>query len=713
MNMNQIRFFLIASLMFLLLGIKAQNQLLTPEDAAGVNSALYPRGLNQLQWTATPGEYTWISDNYLIRGSANAQQNDTLFSLKSLNKSLMQSGIDSLRRFPQMQWVAADKALYRSGQKYYTLDINTLKAQILTTLPDKAENPEIHTGTLRIAYTIDNNVFVFDGATHTQITSEPEGVECGKTVHRNEFGIDKGLFWSPDGNSLAFYRMDERMVSEYPLADMSQRIAASKPIRYPMAGMTSHQVSLGVYTLVDKSTLYLKTGEPAEQYLTAVSWHPENKSIFVGLLNRGQNHLRMNRYDAMSGELLQTLFEEKAETWVEPLTPLYFLPDNSGRFVWPSLRDGFNHLYLYEASGKLIRQITSGPWMVTSVLGFDQKATQVYFLATQQSPLEQNLHSARLKDGRVSLLSPAGGQHRAMLSADGRHIIDTWSNLTTPRKTVLLNASGKALKTLHEADNPLKDMRLAPLEMVQLKADDASVLFGRLIKPLEMEAGKKYPVVVYVYGGPHAQLVTNSWLGGANFYLLYLAQKGYVVFTLDNRGSANRGKAFEHIIHRKLGQIEMQDQMKGIEYLKSLPFVDENRIGVDGWSYGGFMSINLKLNHPEVLKVATAGGPVTDWKYYEVMYGERYMDSPDENPEGYKNSSLLNQAGKLEGNLLVIHGDMDDVVVMQHSLVLLKRFVEEMKVSDYFIYTGHPHNVRGRDRAHLIRKITDYFDRNL
>lgn len=706
-------YLLFTFLLFLHLGSKAQDQLLTPEDAAGINIALYPRGLSQLQWTAKSGEYTWVSDNFLLRSSVSGKTNDTLLALPELNKKLTRSGFDSLRRLPQLQWTAIDRAIFRSGDNYYVLGFSPLQVELLTTLPKEADNPEIHKTTLRIAYTLGNNIFICDGLNHQQLTFEPEGVECGKTVHRNEFGINKGLFWSPEGDKLAFYRMDERMVSQYPISDMSQRIASHNPIRYPMAGMASHQVSLGIYDLLKKSTTFLNTAGPAEQYLTAVTWHPDGKSIYIGLLNRGQNHLSMGRYDAADGVLMATIFEEKAETWVEPLTPLYFLPGNTGRFVWPSLRDGYNHLYLYEADGKLIRQLTSGMWMVTEVVGFDDRAAHVYFNATLQSPLEQNLHSVRLKDGQIKLLSAEGGQHRIMLSADGRYLIDSWSNLTTPRKTLLIDGNGKEIKKLHEADNPLKNLRLAPIELVKLKAEDGSDLYGRLIRPLDPEAGKKYPVIVYVYGGPHAQLVTNSWLGGANFYLLYLAQKGYVVFTLDNRGSANRGKAFEHIIHRRLGEMEMRDQLVGIEYLKTLPYVDGGRIGVDGWSYGGFMSINLKLNYPGVFKVATAGGPVTDWKYYEVMYGERYMDSPDENPEGYKAASLLQQAGKLDGKLLIIHGDMDDVVVMQHSLALLRRFVEEMKLADFFVYTSHPHNVRGRDRAHLIRKITAYFDENL
>lgn len=711
--MKYFHYSLIVFLLFLHSGSKAQDQLLTPEDAAGTNIALYPRGLSQLQWTAKPDEYTWVSDNFLLRSAVSRKTSDTILTLPALNKSLLQSGFDSLRRLPQLQWVAIDRAIFRSGDNFYVLGLSPLKVNLLTTLPKEADNPEIHKTTLRIAYTLDNNIFICDGFNHQQVTFEPEGVECGKTVHRNEFGINKGLYWSPEGDKLAFYRMDERMVSQYPIADMSQRVAAHSPIRYPMAGMTSHQVTLGIYDLMAKKTIFLRTDGPADQYLTAISWHPDGKSIYAGLLNREQNHLKMNRYSSSDGRLMAAIFEEKAETWVEPLTPLYFLPGNTGRFIWPSLRDGYNHLYLYEADGKLIRQLTSGKWMITEVVGFDDRASQVYFNATRQSPLEQNLHSVRIKDGQIRLLSAEGGQHRIMLSADGRHLIDSWSNLTTPRKTLLIDGNGKEIRKLHEADNPLRNLRLAPIEMIKLKAEDGSDLYGRLIRPLDPEPGKKYPVIVYVYGGPHAQLVTNSWLGGANFYLLYLAQKGYVVFTLDNRGSANRGKAFEHIIHRRLGELEMRDQLVGIEFLKTLPYVDGGRIGVDGWSYGGFMSVNLKLNYPEVFKVATAGGPVTDWKYYEVMYGERYMDSPDENPEGYKAASLLHQAGKLDGKLLMLHGDMDDVVVLQNSLALLRRFVEEMKLADFFVYTGHPHNVRGRDRAHLIRKITAYFDQNL
>jgi dipeptidyl-peptidase 4 len=327
--------------------------------------------------------------------------------------------------------------------------------------------------------------------------------------------------------------------------------------------------------------------------------------------------------------------------------------------------------------------------------------------------LEQNAYSLDLKSGRIVRITPQKGVHRTSVSHSGLYALDTYSSSTVPRETHLLSTNGKSIKILRQAENPLKDYKLGETTVFTIEATDGTPLYCRMIKPIDFDPLKKYPVVIYVYGGPHAQMITDSWMYGANFYLNFLAQKGYVVFTLDNRGSDKRGREFEQAIHRNLGKIEAEDQMQGVRYLKSLPFVDAERIGIDGWSYGGFMSVHMKLNYPETFKVAVAGGPVIDWKYYEVMYGERYMDHPESNPEGYEQANLINQVSKLEGKLLLIHGDMDPVVVWQHSLAFLKKCVSEGKLVDYFVYPGYEHNVRGRDRAHLIKKITSYFDENL
>jgi dipeptidyl-peptidase-4 len=311
------------------------------------------------------------------------------------------------------------------------------------------------------------------------------------------------------------------------------------------------------------------------------------------------------------------------------------------------------------------------------------------------------------------LVSGKSGTHNIIHSEDYKYFIDVVSDTTTPRKYQVLDSKGKIRQILLESGNPLSEYDLGKYEIFELSANDGTPLYARKILPPGFDPSKKYPVIVYVYGGPHAQLITNSWMGGARLFLYYLAQQGYIIFTVDNRGSANRGLEFEQAVFRNMGTLEVEDQMTGVEYLRSLPYVDADRIGVHGWSYGGFMTISLMLKQPEDFKVGVCGGPVTDWKYYEVMYGERYMDTPETNPDGYESSSLLDKAGNLQGKLLIIHGTDDPVVVWQHSLDLIDAFIKEGIQVDYFVYPGHGHGVGGKDRVHLNTKMSEYFINNL
>jgi dipeptidyl-peptidase-4 len=545
--------------------------------------------------------------------------------------------------------------------------------------------------------------------------SQAEGlnkqVVYGQAVHRNEFGIKGGTFPSPDGHYLAFYRMDESMVGDYPLVDISDREARLKSIKYPMAGMKSHEVTVGIHTRQPDTTFYLQTGEPKDHYLTNVSWDPSEKYIYIAEVNREQNHLQLNKYSVETGEKTATLFEERNDRYVEPEHPLLFLKKSPNQFIWQSKRDGYNRLYLYNTDGKLIKQLTSGKGDVTEVLGLDAGEQHVFFVSNEANPIECQAYKVHLKTGKKTQLTVEPGVHRLQLSESGQYLIDRYSNLTTPLNIDLINTANGKIQRLQTAENPCSEYTLPEITLGSLKAADGTTdLYYRLVKPVNFQPDQKYPVVVYVYGGPHSQMVVNSWLGGVRGWDIYMAQKGYVIFTLDNRGTSNRGFDFESIIHRQLGIHETADQMRGIEFLQSLPYVDAGRIGVHGWSYGGFMTANLLLQHPEIFKVGVAGGPVIDWKYYEVMYGERYMDTPEENPEGYEQSNINRLAGNLQGHFLVIHGDEDNTVVWQNSLSFLKACITAGTYPDYFVYPGQEHNMRGRDRIHLHEKITRYFD---
>lgn len=719
--MKKLFFLLVAINICLSTTIAQEKKMLTPEDAAYLNYEVYPRGMN-VKWLANTDKYIFSdkeNPNNLMIQEVNGKNANVFLTLDQVNSYLNQAGLDSVRRIPNLSWIDNNKAYYYSMDKKNNminlnlLDIKSKSISKITSMPTEAENMTVALPTLKVAYTIDNNLYVADGENQIQITYNPENVVAGQSVHRNEFAIDGGIFWSEDGMKLAFYNMDESMVTDYPLVDITERVATSKPIKYPMAGMTSHIVKLHVYNFETGKELIIKTGEPEDQYLTAITWNPDNEKIYIGVLNRAQNHLKFNEYSTINGEYLQTIFEDTDEQYVEPVGPAHFLPNNNEEFVWLAQRDGFYHIWKHNTITKEAKQITKGDFVVTSFYGFDKKGDNVYYTSTEVSPLERHFYKVNIKNGKKVKITKEHGTHNVSVSASGKYFIDNYSSTDVARNVDIMDLNGNFVKRLHEAEDPLKNYNIGTIELGTLEAEDGQTLYTRMIKPYNFDPNKKYPVIIYVYGGPHAQMIIDSWTADAGIYLHYLSQEGFIVFTLDNRGSADRGEAFEQVIHRQCGQAEMRDQKVGIDYLKSLPYVDADRIGTDGWSYGGFMSTNMKIHYPEDVKVSTAGGPVMDWKYYEIMYGERYMDTPEENPEGYELTSLENKTDKLEGKLMIIHCTTDPVVVWQHSLVFIENCIHNGKQVDYFVYPGHDHNVMGPDRAHLINKITEYFKANL
>ena len=576
------------------------------------------------------------------------------------------------------------------------------------TIAEMFEDYDYAPDRLHVAFSYGGDLYVADNnGQQVKVNGRKgRGIVYGTSVHRNEFGIEKGIFWAPSSKKLAFYRMDESMVAEYPKVDITTRIAQEDPFRYPMAGETSHEVSVGVYDLAAKTTVYLKTASAVNRYFTNIAWSADDKYIIVAEINREQNHLWMNIYNSTDGSFVKTLFEEQSNEWVEPCIPPYFV-DNK-QFVWISERDGYKHLYLYNIDNAKCTQLTKGNYCVTDIYGVANGV--VYFQANHKGYLYRDICKVDLK-GKFTCLSKGEGVHRALFNKNCTQYIDYYFSPDVPVTCTLCNANGSEVKVLKQIFNPYSDFNMPEVRLVNLKSADGKFpLSGRLILPPDFDSTKTYPVIDYVYGGPHSQLVDGSWLYCAAPWMLYFAQQGYIVFNMDNRGTEFRGRDFEHCIHRRLGELEMQDQMEGVKYLQSLPYVDNNRIGVHGWSYGGFMTIDLMTTYPDGFKVGVAGGPVCDWQYYEVMYGERYMDTPQENPEGYANTAVVNKIGNLKGRLLVIHGDIDNVVVWQNSLMLLQKSIEAGVILDYFVYPGHEHNMIGHDRVHLFQKIERYFD---
>ncbi len=689
--------------------LHAQTSIFNLEDLF-TSRKLYADNLQQLQWLPASNDFVYVVDSNLMKANVKNTNAHLFITLADINKALIEVNLNDVTFFPNILHWSSTNSFYFLSQNFllhYRIDLKKIDKKI--SIEKEAKNLQINFDHQQVAYTIDNNLFIIkEGQQAVQVNKEiASDIRYGHIVHRNEFGVEQGSFWSPKGNYLAFYRMDESMVADYPLVNTSTRIASLKNEKYPMAGETSHQVTLGVYDVTTKNIVYMQTGLPADQYLTSITWSLDEKYIFIGILNREQNHLKLNQYNAITGEYIKTLFEEKNERYVEPTNPLYFLSNQPDYFVWVSRRDGWNHLYLYTISGKLIKQLTKGNWEVKKFEGFNQNSTSLFFYSNKDEIIGNHFYRLDIKTNNLQHITQELGTHRVQFSNDGLWFLDAYNNLTTANEIKLKDSKGKEKVILLPNRNHLSEYALPKTQIITIKNKNGDDLYCRQIFPIGFDSLKKYPVFIYVYGGPHSQMVTNSWLSGG-WFLHYMAQKGYIVFTLDNRGTNYRGFEFESCIHRHLGDFEVEDQMCGVSYLKTLKYVDKERLSIDGWSYGGFMTLSMFLRNPGIFNRASCGGPVIDWKYYEVMYGERYMGTPKNNEEGYKKSSLLNYVNNIEGKLLIFHGAMDPTVLWQNTLQFIEKSIKAKKQVDYFIYPSHGHNVGGIDRIHLWKKIENF-----
>lgn len=704
-------------LLFLLpLGLLAQNKLTMADAILKGRTVLAPANLKQLQWIPGTAQFTHLVNNKLVRVNAPDLKTDTLDILTSINEGLQKSGTKALDGLPSLKWIDGDKGWFNTGKEIFTISLSA-GLDRKNWYPAEAENVDVDEKTFKVAYVRDKGLYINIGGKDLGVAkSEEDGIVYGKSVHREEFGISKGTFWSPQGRYLAFYRMDERTVTQYPIYVLDSMPAQVKMIRYPYAGAASHHVTVGVYDTQSGQSLYLNTGEPAEQYLTNVCWSPDEKYVLIAVVNREQNHMWLKQFDAATGAFVKTIFEETNDKWVEPEQPAAFVPGKKDQFVWQSERDGYNQLYLYDLSGKMLRQISTGAQPVTNFYGFSANGENCFYQVADETGLNRFVYLANLKTGTAIRLNDEQGMHTGLVNSTGEWTLDVFANQSTPRLIYLQSVAKPANRRIvFSAKNPLESYQMGSTRMVTLPSKGGMLLNARMIVPPDFDEKKQYPALVYVYNGPHVQMVTNSWLAGGELWMHRMAEEGYIVFVLDGRGSANRGFAFESAIHRRVGDVEVEDQLTGAQYLKSQSYVDPTRLGVFGWSYGGFMATSL-MTRPEakgVFKCGIAGGPVIDWRMYEIMYTERYMDTPQENPDGYNKSSLFNYIDNLDGRLLMIHGSSDDVVLWQHSLRYIRECVRKGKQIDYFVYPEHLHNVLGKDRVHLFEKIEQFYKDNL
>ena len=639
-----------------------------------------------------------------------------LFTLEELNFGGKNYSVSVPQRW-NYSWQDG-KLIFKDGDKTVEVDPATGNTSDYQE-PEKPQRPnprgllEWCKASNAAAFLRDENLWVRYADGHDVQLSKDGSREIvyGKSVHRDEFGITKGTFWSKDGKKLAFYRMDQSMVADYPQVNTFKREAELEPDKYPMAGMTSHQVTIGIFDLETQKTIYLNVGDPTDRYFTNISWAPDGKTLYLYELNRDQNHCTLDAYDTATGNKIKTLYTETSDKYVEPLHPITFLPWDSNKFIFWSWKDGFTHLYLMDVNTLKEEQLTTGEWVVKNIVGFCPATKSVILITKEAGHLQRNIYALSLKTKKRTLLDNGKGVHQARLSEDGLWVLDTWQEPDVPRACAVTNTKTGKSTLLQTAPDPWTEWYQPIFESGSVKADDGVTdLYWRMVKPADFDPSKKYPTVVYVYGGPHAHSIEASWHWASRSWETYMAQKGYILFILDNRGSEDRGRDFEQATFRHLGQVEMRDQMSGVNYLKTLPYVDADRIGVHGWSFGGFMTTALMTTYPDVFKVGVAGGPVIDWKWYEVMYGERYMDTPEQNPEGYEQTSLINKAKNLKGKLQIIIGMNDPTVVPQHALQFLNACTEAGTQPDFFVYPGEGHNMAGHKSVHLHERITQYFE---
>ena len=700
--------FLLVAVLMVCSQVSAQEsgrKLLTIEDVV-LNRELSPKSF-AVKWVGESDSYATVDGTTLMATDAKSGKQSVIITLDEINSLLS----TNFKGFPAYSFDDANSLVVGAHGLRNTIDLKLRKVVAKHKVPAGANLTRQSGKGGLYAYTRENNLYCFDGEKEYAITNfEDKNIVCGQTVSRNEFGIDGGIFISPDARKIAFYKKDESAVGDFPLLDITTRTGSLKNIKYPMNGMPSEVVSLGVYDVATQSTIYLEvTDFDKERYLTNITWSPDSQRIYIQVLDRAQKNIHLNSYDAKTGKMIKNILSEHNDRWVEPQHPLVFLESDPKKFIYSTdNRDGYWNLYLCDDAGNVSRLTKTD----ASVQYVAQDSKSVYYTSAEVSPVDNHLFKVDIKSGKQTRLTKAEGWHDVVVSKSGKYFIDTYSSLNVPRVVELGKTDGKPSSELFRAEDPTVGYNFVPIEMGTVKsADGKHDNYYRLMKPLDFDPTKKYPVIMYVYGGPHSQMVKNNYLASLRRWEMYMAQRGYVVFVMDNRGTANRGAEFEKAIHRQCGQAEMADQMEGMKWLMSHEWVDKDRIGVHGWSYGGFMTISLITNYPDIFKVAVAGGPVIDWKWYEVMYGERYMDNVHNNPEGFAKTSLIEKAKDLKGQLLICQGAIDPVVVWEHSLSFVRECVKNnIYTVDYYPYPCHEHNVMGKDAVHLYNKISKYFE---
>ncbi len=606
----------------------------------------------------------------------------------------------------------------KTGGDLFLYDLTTESFRELTLSKEEQSNVQFSPDGSKIGFVRSNDLVVLDldSVKETRLTNDgAEHVLNGHFdwVYEEEFSIIDGWRWSPDGKSIAYWQLDENRVPKYFLWNYEPQHAESTETRYPQPGDPNSIVKIGIVSLETAKTVWVDLGANDDIYIPRIYWTPKSNSLFIERLNRAQNTLEMLAADPLSGTT-KILFTEKDDAWIDIYDDMTFLP-STNQFIWSSERDGYKHLYLYDMDGKLVRQITKGEWEIDFLNGVDEKNKLIYFTATKKSLLEKHFYVIGFGGLGLQQLTKEEGTHTINLSPDYQYFIDRYSTIVQPPKQVLYSASDSLIRVLE--DNPmdiLKEYSMGEANFFTFKTSDGVELYCSMVKPLAFEQAKKYPVLFDVYGGPGSQTVGNVWGGSDYLWHQMFAQKGYIVVSVDNRGTGFRGKAFKQITYKNLGKWEVNDYIETAKYLGSLPYIDNNRIGIWGWSYGGYVTLQTMCLGADFFKTGVAVAPVTHWMYYDDIYTERYMSTPKENPAGYSESAPINHASQLKGNLLIVHGTSDDNVHWQNTITMVDSLIKANKQFETAFYPGKDHSIRGGvTRQQLFTKITEFILKNL
>ena len=619
-----------------------------------------------------------------------------------------------------VQW-AGNGVLYSSGGDVFLIQVDSGKWTQLTKTAVAERDPKLSPDGKSVVFRRDWDLYNLDIASKHETRLTTGGSDTLRNggvdwVYPEELDLGTAYWWSPDSKSIVYLQFDISHEPVYPHEDLRGPRPIYEPQRYPQAGENNPDVRVGVVTARGGSTRWMDVGDTRDQYLIArVGWTPDSRNVYIVRTNRAQNKLDLLLAAAGSGKASKIL-EEADKYWINVQDDPVFVSGGQ-QFLWLSERDGFRHLYLYSVDGKAVRQLTKGSWEVSGIAGVDESSGRVYYTSSETSPLERQFYSVKMTGEDKQRLSSGAGTHSIAMGPDGHFYLDTFSNVSLPPRTTVHAGDGRELGVYREQNHRLtEDYEILPTELVNFHTPDGTLLYARLVKPkgfrpAGFEAGKKYPAVVLVYGGPDSQGVRNAWMGPDLDQVL--ANNGFVVWQVDNRGSSGRGHAFETPVFHKLGSVELADQVAGVEYLISLGFVDKTRVGIRGWSYGGFMTLNAMLNAADVFRAGIAGAPVTDWHNYDTIYTERYMGLPKDNPDGYKNTALPAQAKSLKGKLLIAHNVEDDNVLFQNTVQMVDALERAGQTFEMQVYTQKTHAVTGAEARQLNATVVDFFERNL